>query len=722
MVEKAEVKKILYITMSNLGDAMMGLPAFDLLRREYPLAKITVIAGPRTKCVFEYHPEVDELIVFDKHAPLRQKIGLFFKLRRAGFDCVVDLRNTFYRFGVSAKYKNPAFNIFPAWIVHSSQKHLYKAFTAIKGLSVDEEAFIEVSSRRNPSFIAPGDHVYIEELLKNNNVSKDEELALVAPGARSSLKRWHKEGYAQVISEIRKKYGYKVVVIGDAGEAAMVNEIIGASGSDAINLCGKMDFGQLCSLIQRSKLVICNDSGVLHIASYLDRFVVGIYGPSDHKEFGPWSKRCIAVRKNILCSPCGKATCRYDEECIKTVTPYDVLLAVRLVLEGRGANVHENRYKRILVVRTDRIGDVLISTPVVKALRDNYPMSYIAIMVSLYTKDLVEGNPYLDSVIILDKDKKHKGLFATLGLSRSLKNMKFDVAIILHPTVRVHLICFLAGIKERIGYDRKAPYFLTTVIKHTKQYGARHESEYNFDLLKPLGILEVNKELYMPIKAYSENLVREVLKDAGVTPRDRLVVIHPASSCLSRRWPISRFAQLIDRLAMSFRVKVLIVSDSIHSDISKELVSLSKTRPIDMSGRFDLSGLASLFKRCALVISNDSGPVHMAVAVKTPVISIFGRNQPGLGPARWRPLGVTDIFLHKNTDCSPCLAQDCVNNFKCLEAISVDEVFACAGRLLNRSQQKSINNNLTPSLKISQNSHRNEDIPNNDNFDSKLRS
>lgn len=689
MVEAADVKKVLYITMSNLGDAVMGLPAFDLLRRECHNAKITVVAGPRTKCVFEDHPDVDELIVYDKHAPLRQKIGLLFKLRKMGFDCVVDLRDTFYRWGVSAKYKNPPLIVFPDWVVHKSRKHLYKALVALNGKPVDADGFFEkTGSRRNPSFITPGDHAYIDDLLKNNNVLKDEELVLVVPGSRSSLKQWHKEGFAQVISEIRKKYGYKVVVIGDAGESSLANEIINISGSDAIDLCGKTDFGQLCGLIQRSKLVIGNDSGVLQIANYLDRLVVGIYGPSDHKEYGPWSNRGIAVRKNVLCAPCGKAHCGHGNECIKTVTPYDVLLAVRLVLEGQAANICENRYKRILVVRTDRIGDVLISTPVIKALRDGYPASYIAMMVSAYTKDLVEGNPYLDRVIVFDKDKKHKGLFATMGFSRMLKDLEFDIAIILHPTVRIHLICFLAGIRERIGYDRKAPYFLTTAIKHTKQYGKRHEIEYNFDLLKSLGISEANKELYMPIKARSEGIVDEVLKEAGVALQDRLVAIHPASSCLSRRWPLSKFAELIDRLAISFRVKVLIVSDAIHGDISKDLASLSKTGPIDLSGRFNLSELASLFKRCSLVISNDSGPVHMAVAVKTPVISIFGRNQPGLGPVRWRPLGDTDVFLHKKTDCAPCLAHDCVNNFKCLEAISVDEVLACASRLLNRSQQE----------------------------------
>ena len=128
MVELLEVKKVLYITMSNLGDAIMALPAFDFLRRCCPQAKITVVAGPRTKCIFENHPDASELIIFDKQASLRQKIDLFFKLKRGSFDVVVDLRDTFYRWGVKACYKNPARLSYPSWVTHASQKHLFNGY------------------------------------------------------------------------------------------------------------------------------------------------------------------------------------------------------------------------------------------------------------------------------------------------------------------------------------------------------------------------------------------------------------------------------------------------------------------------------------------------------------------------------------------------------------------------------------------------------------------
>ncbi|HAJ56675.1 MAG TPA: hypothetical protein DCL35_02770 [Candidatus Omnitrophica bacterium] len=682
MAQTPEIKNILYITLSNLGDAMMALPAFDFIRRQCPGGRITVVAGPRTRCVFENHPDVAELIVFDKHAPLKDKIALFHRLKRTGFDCVIDLKNTFYRWAIKADYKNPAFIKYPAWCRHSSQKHLYKAVVALRGADIDEEHFEELNSRRNPSFILSRDLETAGDLLADNGIQAAQEFVLLVPGALSSLKRWARDGFIDVGRQIIKKYGFKVVVAGITSEQGLVDSVVAGIGEGSVGLCGKTTFGQLAALVQSSKLVICNDSGVLHVASYLDKLVVGIYGPSDYKEYGPWSKRGLAIRKNVICAPCGKAHCANDRQCIETISPFDVMLGVKLVLESDHARLKEGRYRRILVVRTDRIGDVLLSTPVLKALREHYPSSYIAMMVAPATKDIVEGNPYLDKVIVFDKDKL-SGLFSTVNFAKRLKKENFDIAVMLHPTVRVHLLAFLAGIKERIGYDRKAPYFLTRTIPHRKHEGARHEAEYNFDLLEPLGIYNVQRQLYMPIRLEAQRTVDWLLREAGLGEADTLVAVNPAASCVSKLWPLAKFAQVIDRLGAKPGVKVLIVADTSHSNISEELLGLTQSSPVDLSGRFDLSQLACLFKRCKLVISNDSGPVHMAVAVGTPVISIFGRNQPGLGPKRWGPLGQFDVFLHKITGCEPCLAHDCTSSFKCLEAVSAEEVLENAGRILN---------------------------------------
>ncbi len=683
MVEAPQdVKKVLYITMSNLGDVLMALPAFDFLRRTFRRARITVIAGTRTKVLFETHPDVDRLIVYDKRSSLGAKRALFRELQAEGFDVVIDLKNSFYRWGLRARYKNPAWVRMPSWIVHSRHEHLYKTVLAVGGRGISKEEFLALDARRNPSFIRAADHGYVDGLLAGRGIAKADTFVLVAPGARSDLKKWDISGYAQVIRELPAAVKLPVVVIGDRGDRTVIEGVVRDAGAGVVALIDQTDFSQLAALVQRARFIICNDSGVLHLGSYLGVPVIGIYGPSNERRYGPWSAESLVVRKHVACAPCEKAHCARGRVCIKTIRPYDVLLAVRVLMQGQAERVRRTPLKRILLARTDRIGDVLLATPAIKALRTHYPTSYIAMLVSPTTRQIVEGNPYLDEVIVMDKRGRHRGFLATWRLAQVLRRKDFDVAVVLHPTVRVHLLCFLAGIRERIGYDRKAPYFLTRSVPHKKQEGRKHELEYNFDLLEPLGITTVEREITMPIRMDAERAVELRLKEADVGPHVSVVAINPAASDLSRRWPTEKFAALIDRLGQLPGVRVVVVAEAAHRAVTQELVSMIHVRAVDFTGAFDLSQLASLFKRCRLVVSNDSGPVHLAVAVHTPVIAIFGRNQAGLSPERWRPLGPRDVVVHKKMECNPCLAHACVRGFQCLEAISVEEIFRHAQRLL----------------------------------------
>ncbi|MDP2905814.1 MAG: lipopolysaccharide heptosyltransferase II [Candidatus Omnitrophota bacterium] len=332
--------------------------------------------------------------------------------------------------------------------------------------------------------------------------------------------------------------------------------------------------------------------------------------------------------------------------------------------------------------RTDRIGDVLLSTPVIKSLRDAYPDAYIAMMVSPYAALVVDGNPDLDSVIIYDKAGKHKNWYASARFSRYLKKKKFDLAIILHPTNRVHLLTFFARIAKRVGFDRKLGSLLTDRLKHEKQSGAKHEAEYNLDLLRYLGINCRLSQLYMPIKKESEDWAIELLKVNGIGVGDKLLGIHPAASCPSKIWPAERFAEVADKLSQKYGFKTVIVAGPKDIDKAKVMQEHMHTRALNLAGKASVSQLASILKRCDLFISNDSGPVHIATAVGAPVISIFGRAQKGLGPLRWGPLGQKDKYLHKDAGCITCLAHNCVRGFVCIKSISVDDVIAAADEVL----------------------------------------
>ncbi|MBL7091798.1 MAG: lipopolysaccharide heptosyltransferase II [Candidatus Omnitrophica bacterium] len=346
--------------------------------------------------------------------------------------------------------------------------------------------------------------------------------------------------------------------------------------------------------------------------------------------------------------------------------------------------MRENSFKKILITRTDRIGDVLLSTPVIKALRKVSPQSHIAVMVRPYARDIVLGNPYLDEVIIYDKYGAQRSFWRSIKFGWDLKKRKFDLALILHPTNRQHLLSFLAGIKKRVGFNRKMGFLLTDRIEHRKHQGLKHELEYTLDAVRSLGIEPEDKELFMPIRKDSEMYVEEFLASQGVQKADKMIALHPGASCPSKIWPAERFAQVADKLAGEFKVRVAVVAGPDDVNKGKNLISLMRCGCIDACGKTTVSQLASLLRRCCLFISNDSGPVHIAAAVGVPVVAVFGRSQPGLSPRRWGPTGKDDIVLHKDAGCRQCLAHNCQKGFACLQAISVEEVLAAARKILSR--------------------------------------
>ena len=341
-------------------------------------------------------------------------------------------------------------------------------------------------------------------------------------------------------------------------------------------------------------------------------------------------------------------------------------------------------FKKILVVRTDRIGDVLLSTPVFKALRDNFPEGRIAVMVSPHTREVVEGNPYIDEVIIYDKDKQHKGFIGFWKFVYALRKKKFDLAIVLHTKKRNNLIAFLAGIPRRIGYNEEGKYsfLLTDKIRDTRMLGFKHEVDYCLDVLRELNLEIKDRGLYMPVKKEMEGWADGFLSELGVSQTEKLAAINPGASCPSKRWMPERFVLLINNLVEQHYFKIIIIAGKKDIGLARTIENATRYPVINIAGKTTISQLAALLKRCVILISNDSGPVHIASAVGTPVISIFGRNQAGLSPTRWGPTGQYDKYIHKEVGCKVCLAHRCRIGFDCLRAITVNDVLAAVEEVL----------------------------------------
>ncbi|MDD5045000.1 MAG: glycosyltransferase family 9 protein, partial [Candidatus Omnitrophica bacterium] len=490
MPDKPAIRKILFITLSNVGDAILTLPALDLVFATFPEAQVHVLTGPRPKEIFERNPKVHRVVIFDKRVALREKIKLFKYLNTQRFDLIVDLRNTAFGHFLSAKHR-----VLPSSgnALHMKDRHLAGLLSFLSGEQLNLDTL-----KRQSLYISDPDRGYIEKILAENGILRSAPIAVVSPGARSHIKRWKEEGFIELVDRLKEEFGMQVVLVGDKEDKPVASRIAAGVSNTLLDLSGKTSLGELAALLERASLVITNDSAVLHLAGYLNVAVVALFGPTDEKKYGPWSQNSVTVKKEIFCRPCSKAQCPPETlKCMSAIKVQDVLRAVRQILSGSSpVPLTQPKFQRILIVRTDRIGDVLLSTPVIRAMRDAYPAAYIAMLVSPYAKETVEGNPYLDEVLVYDKDARHKSWLASRNFARALKRKQFDLALILHPTNRMHLVTFFAGIPRRIGYDRKMSFLLTDKIKHTKHLGEKHEMEYALDMVRYLGIEPKEKNLY----------------------------------------------------------------------------------------------------------------------------------------------------------------------------------------------------------------------------------
>lgn len=348
---------------------------------------------------------------------------------------------------------------------------------------------------------------------------------------------------------------------------------------------------------------------------------------------------------------------------------------------GGPGNPESGSYKNILVVRLDRMGDVVLSTPALKALRDAYPESRITFMVRSFVKDIAQGNPSVNEVIIYDKAK---GFFENIDFIKELRKKKFDLAVVLHPTLRTYWIIFLSGIPKRLGLDkkRKMGWLLTDRVPDKKHLGLKHEIDYTLDILRYIGVDAKERNMHVPVSPDSGKRVSEAFTKGGITGSDTVVVMNPGASCPSKRWPAKRFAEAADILIKRNGVKIVIITGEADKEIGETVASSIKEGCLDLSGKTTVGDIAEILKRSKLFISNDSGPVHISCAVGTPVVAIFGRSDRGLSPRRWGPSNKGDVVLHKDVGCPECLAHNCVLGFKCLDAITVDEVVRAAEELL----------------------------------------
>jgi ADP-heptose:LPS heptosyltransferase len=311
-IDKSEIKRILVITLSNVGDVILTTPVVKTLVLNFPDARLDVMVGPHGAEVFEKDPEVSKVIIYDKHASVLEKQRLSSKLRHLQYDLVVDLRNTIFGLLLGPKYRTSTIQILPKDVRHRVDAHLWK----LRSLGIEpiyHNSYIHIPKR---------DDENAARLLGAEGIGED--FIIVAPGAKSHLKRWPEDSYAQLSDRIASEAKVAVVFTGLGEESDTVENISKKMRAKSHNLANRTGLRELAALLRRARLLITNDSAPLHLACAVGCKVLALFGPTDSEKYGPTGYSDRVIFKKLACSPCESALCKFDRECMRSIAPDEV--------------------------------------------------------------------------------------------------------------------------------------------------------------------------------------------------------------------------------------------------------------------------------------------------------------------------------------------------------------------------------------------------------------
>lgn len=336
-------------------------------------------------------------------------------------------------------------------------------------------------------------------------------------------------------------------------------------------------------------------------------------------------------------------------------------------------NSKHKKIKNILIVSTSWLGDAVITIPAIYGIKNLFPDARLSILAKDTIADIFKTVEAVDEIIPFHKEKGFKKAFAVLKTASMLKAKKFDRVYIFPRSLGSALTCFIAGIPERIGFGSGGRgFFLTETVKRDKKTLSKHQVHYYKKLLKSSGRTGFPELPKVNVPENNINWAREFLISKREGLKNFLVGINPGSTYgEAKQWLPERFGELAKRLYKNNSCDIIIFGDSNSSPLAEKISKGLENKAIDVTGKTDILQLAALLKECDLLITNDTGPMHVACAVQTPVVAVYGSTNH----VTTSPLGPDAVMIKKNTPCSPCMKRVCPEEHHlCMKNISTDDV------------------------------------------------
>lgn len=329
---------------------------------------------------------------------------------------------------------------------------------------------------------------------------------------------------------------------------------------------------------------------------------------------------------------------------------------------------------RILIFQTAFTGDVILTLPMIQRLKAALPQALVDVVVTPAGASVLANHPAISRVLVYDKKGTQRGVRAAHHLAKLLRGSRYDVALIPHRSLRSAAVCYAARIPQRVGFSTSAGRFLLTdVVTYRTD---EHEILRNMSLLAPLGVSNLSLELPNLYPTEEDRAaVISFLHSSGVKSDEAMIAIAPGSVWATKRWLPERYREL-SRELLHEGMSVVLVGGNDDVSLGNQICSGLESGFINAIGKLTLLQSAELIRRCKVLVSNDSTPMHLAVAMRTPVVAIFGATVPAFGFA---PVGPRDQIVETNgLPCRPCAIHGgnrCpIGTFDCMTNITVQQV------------------------------------------------
>ncbi|MFC2169234.1 glycosyltransferase family 9 protein [Acidobacteriota bacterium] len=350
----------------------------------------------------------------------------------------------------------------------------------------------------------------------------------------------------------------------------------------------------------------------------------------------------------------------------------------------RPQRIDRQTIKKILLIRLRRIGDIIMTTPAVSALKSGFPNASISYIVEEPYRELVEGNPNLDRILVLKKKQSRKDF---LKFARQIRREKYDAVIDFHGGPRASLITCFSKARLKVGYKIKYKNFIYHIkLPRGHQNELIHSVENHINLVRALGVdTETSPPLFLPqakktdiekVKAFiSENRLDE----------SKIISLHIGAGNRFRDWGVDNLINLANLLSRQPDVKIVLIGADEDKKVESDLLNKSSAPLLSLVGKLNLRELREIIFLSALFVGPDSGPMHIAATTPTPIVAYFG---PTL-PAHFAPWKAKTRLIEKDFDCRPCKQKSCIyEDFRCLRSISPEEICEACTYFLNIPKRK----------------------------------